>query len=166
MAAVTLILPRRRSPEEIAIHFAFVQNVRVSPVCRARFWPAERRSRSFSSVEPCCGRCSKPHAWSCFRRALQHRSPQLADGLAGLPKDYAGIPRDVPRLGPPLPGDLGRPIVAAQASLDRSPSMRNNSARTRNARPRAPARSLHRRMCGHRRQRRLPKRPKCCAIVG
>jgi type IV secretion system protein VirB10 len=39
----------------------------------------------------------------------------VADGLAGLPRDYAGIPREVPRLGPPLPGDLGRPIVAAQA---------------------------------------------------
>ncbi len=38
----------------------------------------------------------------------------VADELAGLPRDYAGIPRDVPRLGPPLPGDLGRPIVAAQ----------------------------------------------------
>lgn len=38
----------------------------------------------------------------------------VADGLGGLPKDYAGIPRDVPRLGPPLPGDLGRPIVAVQ----------------------------------------------------
>lgn len=37
----------------------------------------------------------------------------VADGLAGLPRDYAGIPRDVPPLGPPLPGDLGRPIVAA-----------------------------------------------------
>src|SRR5262245_24170504 len=35
----------------------------------------------------------------------------VADGLTTLPKDYAGIPRDVPRLGPPLPGDLGRPIV-------------------------------------------------------
>ncbi|MEP6564514.1 MAG: TrbI/VirB10 family protein [Mesorhizobium sp.] len=32
------------------------------------------------------------------------------DGLAGLPKDYAGVPK----LGPPLPGDLGRPILAAQ----------------------------------------------------
>lgn len=40
---------------------------------------------------------------------------KVADGLAGLPKDYAGIPREAPRLGPPLPGDLGRPIVAAQA---------------------------------------------------
>src|SRR6476619_1423839 len=39
----------------------------------------------------------------------------VADGLAGLPRDYAGVPRDVPRLGPPLPGDLGRPIVVSQA---------------------------------------------------
>jgi type IV secretion system protein TrbI len=38
----------------------------------------------------------------------------VADQLSGLPKDYAGIPREVPRLGPPLPGDLGRPIVSAQ----------------------------------------------------
>jgi type IV secretion system protein TrbI len=38
----------------------------------------------------------------------------VADKLAGLPKDYAGIPQDVPRLGPPLPGDLGRPMLAAQ----------------------------------------------------
>ena len=32
-----------------------------------------------------------------------------ADGLAGLPRDYTG-----PVLGPPLPGDLGRPILDAQ----------------------------------------------------
>jgi type IV secretory pathway VirB10-like protein len=31
-----------------------------------------------------------------------------------LPKDYGSIPPEVPRLGPPLPGDLGRPIVAAR----------------------------------------------------
>ncbi len=40
--------------------------------------------------------------------------PRMADGLAGLPRDYTGAPRDVPPLGPPLPGDLGRPILAAQ----------------------------------------------------
>lgn len=40
--------------------------------------------------------------------------PRVADGLAGLPRDYTGVPRDVPPLGPPLPGDLGRPILAAQ----------------------------------------------------
>ncbi|MCP4615762.1 MAG: TrbI/VirB10 family protein [Bradyrhizobium sp.] len=39
----------------------------------------------------------------------------VADGLTTLPRDYAGIPRDIPRLGPPLPGDLGRPIVSSQS---------------------------------------------------
>jgi type IV secretion system protein VirB10 len=34
-----------------------------------------------------------------------------ADGLTGLPRDYTGIPK----LGPPLPGDLGRPILSAQS---------------------------------------------------
>lgn len=34
------------------------------------------------------------------------------DGLASLPKTYS----DVPQLGPPLPGDLGRPIVSAQVA--------------------------------------------------
>lgn len=33
------------------------------------------------------------------------------DALAAVPKDYA----DVPKLGPPLPGDLGRPILDAQS---------------------------------------------------
>ena len=38
----------------------------------------------------------------------------VADGLATLPQDYARLSRDVPRLGPPLPGDLGRPIVTTE----------------------------------------------------
>ena len=33
-----------------------------------------------------------------------------ADGLASLPRDYSAIPK----LGPPLPGDLGRPMLAAR----------------------------------------------------
>ena len=33
-----------------------------------------------------------------------------AEGVTALPRDYTGIPR----LGPPLPGDLGRPILNAQ----------------------------------------------------
>jgi type IV secretory pathway VirB10-like protein len=40
-----------------------------------------------------------------------------ADGLAALPPDYTGLPKNVPKLGPPLPGDLGRPILAAQGQL-------------------------------------------------
>jgi type IV secretory pathway VirB10-like protein len=40
----------------------------------------------------------------------------VADGLAGLPRDYAGVPRQAPPLGPALPGDLGRPILNAQSA--------------------------------------------------
>jgi len=36
------------------------------------------------------------------------------DGLSTLPRDYTGIPRTAPPLGPPLPGDLGRPMLNAQ----------------------------------------------------
>lgn len=36
-----------------------------------------------------------------------------ADALADAPKSYG----DVPQLGPPLPGDLGRPILEHQRSL-------------------------------------------------
>ena len=38
----------------------------------------------------------------------------VADSLAGAPKDYG----HVPRLGPPLPGDLGKPILDAQRRGD------------------------------------------------
>jgi len=41
------------------------------------------------------------------------------EGLSTLPRDYAGIPppagSGIPALGPPLPGDLGRPMLGAQA---------------------------------------------------
>lgn len=45
----------------------------------------------------------------------------VAEGLNTLPRDYAGLPRQplppgVPPLGPPLPGDLGRPILSAGGS--------------------------------------------------
>ena len=40
-------------------------------------------------------------------------SRTTAEGLSRLPNDYAGVPRDVPQLGPPLPGDLGRPMLNA-----------------------------------------------------
>lgn len=38
----------------------------------------------------------------------------LPDGLSGAPKDYS----QVPQLGPPLPGDLGAPILAARQRGD------------------------------------------------
>jgi type IV secretory pathway VirB10-like protein len=47
------------------------------------------------------------------------------DGLATLPRDYTGLARNslpptgsgIPQLGPPLPGDLGRPIRNAQLGV-------------------------------------------------
>jgi type IV secretion system protein TrbI len=43
------------------------------------------------------------------------------DGLANLPRDYAGIPRDVPKIGQPLPGDLGRAILNVQGGAPAGP---------------------------------------------
>ena len=43
------------------------------------------------------------------------------DGLNGLPHDYAGVPRPVPQLGPPLPGDLGKPLLNAGAPVPGMP---------------------------------------------
>jgi len=47
---------------------------------------------------------------------LSTQNRPSAEGLAGLPRDYTGLPRQVPRLGPPLPGDLGKPILNAGAA--------------------------------------------------
>ncbi|MBZ9725354.1 TrbI/VirB10 family protein [Mesorhizobium sp. CO1-1-11] len=56
--------------------------------------------------------------WALDTRRVHERASELfttenrttADGLQTLPKDYAGVPK----LGPALPGDLGRPILRAQ----------------------------------------------------
>jgi type IV secretion system protein TrbI len=47
---------------------------------------------------------------------LDTQNHPAADGLSNLPKDYAGLPHEAPPLGPPLPGDLGRPILNAGAA--------------------------------------------------
>ncbi|MCP1912530.1 type IV secretion system protein VirB10 [Bradyrhizobium elkanii] len=47
---------------------------------------------------------------------LSTKNRPSAEGIAALPKDYTGLPRQVPPLGPPLPGDLGKPILNAGAA--------------------------------------------------
>jgi type IV secretion system protein VirB10 len=47
------------------------------------------------------------------KELLSTQNRPAAEGLSGLPKDYTGQPRQAPQLGPPLPGDLGRPILNA-----------------------------------------------------
>jgi len=54
------------------------------------------------------------------------------DALLGLPKDYTGLPRWIPHLGPPLPGDLGRPILnAGNPNILMPPSASDADARRR-----------------------------------
>jgi type IV secretory pathway VirB10-like protein len=63
--------------------------------------------------------------WALHERSGAKPPPELyntgakttADGLAALPHDYTALPKNVPKLGPPLPGDLGQPILAAQGQL-------------------------------------------------
>lgn len=50
------------------------------------------------------------------------------DGLAGLPEDYSEIKPETPVLGPPLPGDLGPPILERQKQLGLTPGVPESEA--------------------------------------
>ena len=69
------------------------------------------------------------------------------DGLAALPRDYSGIAPSpalepgVPRLGPPLPGDLGRPILNAQREGVPIPEANQDPAQQRVAQEQEAART-------------------------
>jgi type IV secretory pathway VirB10-like protein len=43
------------------------------------------------------------------------------EGLSDLPRDYTGLPR-APKLGPPLPGDLGKPMLNAGVAAPGMPT--------------------------------------------
>ena len=47
-------------------------------------------------------------------------APATSEALAGLPKDYTGVSSNVPKLGPPLPGDFGQAALAADGSAPTS----------------------------------------------
>jgi type IV secretion system protein VirB10 len=42
------------------------------------------------------------------------QNQNVADGVANLPSNYGDLPKPTPQLGPPLPGDLGPPILHAE----------------------------------------------------
>jgi type IV secretion system protein TrbI len=50
------------------------------------------------------------------------------DGLTGLPKNYGEIKQPPPVLGPPLPGDLGPPILERQRQLGLAPGVPESEA--------------------------------------
>ena len=59
--------------------------------------------------------------WPSTRQAgkelLSTENRGAPEGLNSLPRDYSALPKPIPRLGPPLPGDLGRPILNAGAPV-------------------------------------------------
>ncbi len=55
----------------------------------------------------------KPHPQTGRTELLNTANRTTPEGLATLPRDYTGLSRSTPKLGPPLPGDLGRPILNA-----------------------------------------------------
>jgi type IV secretion system protein VirB10 len=65
------------------------------------------------------------------------------DGLAKLPRDYGELPRSVPQLGPPLPGDLGRPILNAGAPAPGMPMSASNAEEQRIAQEQEAALTSH-----------------------
>ncbi len=82
-------------------------------------------------------------AWLALKPQVFQRAPQEselsepethtpADALQGLPETYAGVPR----LGPPLPGDLGRPILRAQQrEMGRTNATGDEEQRARDQQP-------------------------------
>jgi len=50
------------------------------------------------------------------------------EGLGALPKDYGEIKPETPVLGPPLPGDLGPPILERQRQLGLTPGVPESEA--------------------------------------
>ena len=105
-------LPQKESPEAL--------------VLRGRSRPAVRFRRGLIvSVTGAIAAALVTLSWLAleppsFRKAVSQvdgdepARKEAPDALAGVPDTYG----DVPRLGPPLPGDLGRPIVEQQRSLE------------------------------------------------
>ena len=92
-------------------------------------------------------RSSQPHHPSLDELySTDHHT--IADGLTALPKDYAGIARDVPQIGQPLPGGLARPMSSTEGQsapigLD-AEQQRANQDVFRRAASRMTAHSWHR----------------------
>jgi type IV secretion system protein VirB10 len=76
------------------------------------------------------------------RRSKQETGSELyntehkatADELAKLPRDYSGLPPGVPQLGPPLPGDFGRPMLQERGPQGIDPEQQRVAQETEAAR--------------------------------
>lgn len=99
-------------------------------VLRARPGRVTRfRRGAIVAVAALCSTAIVGVAWFALRPAgiglagARDDHPEIAakaslDALAGAPRNYG----EVPRLGPPLPGDLGRPILERQREMAAAPT--------------------------------------------
>ena len=63
-----------------------------------------------------------PHPQTGAAELINTANRATPEGLVNLPRDYTGLVRTPPKLGPPLPGDLGRPILNAGAPAPGMPT--------------------------------------------
>jgi len=63
----------------------------------------------------------KIHPQSGSSELFNTANRSTPEGLSDLPRDYTGLAR-APKLGPPLPGDLGKPILSAGVSTPGIPT--------------------------------------------
>jgi type IV secretion system protein VirB10 len=64
----------------------------------------------------------KPHAQEGASELYNTTNRSVPEGLLTLPRDYTGLPRNIPKLGPPLPGDLGKPMFNAGVTAPGMPT--------------------------------------------
>jgi type IV secretory pathway VirB10-like protein len=84
-----------------------------------------------------------PHRSALPTPAVNTNSHDTPVGLARLPHDYAGLAQPAPKLGPPLPGDLGKPMLNAGISAPGMPAPVTTPEQQRVAQERNAARTSH-----------------------
>jgi type IV secretory pathway VirB10-like protein len=84
----------------------------------------------------------KSHPQSGGSELFNTANRSTPEGLSDLPRDYTGLPR-TPKLGPPLPGDLGKPILNAGVAVPGMPAQGATPEQQRLAQEQDAARTSH-----------------------
>ena len=85
----------------------------------------------------------KPQHQTAGSELYNTNNRNTPDGLANLPRDYTGLPKPAPQLGPALPGDLGKPILNAGGTAPGMPAPGPSPEEQRIAQEREAARTSH-----------------------
>jgi type IV secretory pathway VirB10-like protein len=85
----------------------------------------------------------KPQHQTAGSELYNTNNRNTPDGLANLPRDYTGLTKPAPQLGPALPGDLGKPILNAGGTAPGMPAPGPSPEEQRSAQEREAARTSH-----------------------